>query len=133
MLTGLNHITVGVKNLNRSFNFYVNILGMKAHAKWSKGAYLTLGNFWFCLNLDESKPTENYTHIAFDILEKNFDKMKTNLENNNIKEWKKNSSEGRSIYILDPDSHKLEIHVGSLKSRLAIMNNKNFPNLEFFH
>jgi len=132
MLTGINHITVGVKDLDMSFDFYVDVLGMKAHAKWSKGAYLTLGNLWFCLNFDESKPTEDYTHIAFDILEKDFGKMKTNLKNNHIKEWKKNSSEGNSIYILDPDNHKLEIHVGTLESRLKTMNNENFPNLEFF-
>jgi len=132
MLIGLNHITVGVKDLDKSFTFYVNILGMKAHAKWSNGAYLTLGDLWFCLNLDNSKPTNDYTHIAFNILDENFQKMQRNLKKNKIEEWKKNSSEGNSIYILDPDNHKLEIHVGSLESRLKTMNNKNFPNLEFF-
>ncbi len=132
MLTRLNHITVGVKDLEKSFDFYANILGMKVHAKWSKGAYLTLGDLWFCLNLDESKPTKDYTHIAFDILEEDFKSMRKLLLENHAKEWQKNSSEGNSFYFLDPDGHKLEIHVGDLKSRLKTMKNENFPNLEFF-
>jgi hypothetical protein len=32
--------------------------------------------------------------------------------------WKQDRSEGASTYFLDPDGHKLEIHVGSLQSRL---------------
>jgi hypothetical protein len=58
--------------------------------------------------------------------------MKKHMVENNVKEWQKNRSEGNSIYILDPDGHKLEVHVGSLKSRLKTMTNEDFPNLEFF-
>ncbi len=86
MLQGLNHITIAVRDINKSFNFYVNILGLKPHAKWSKGAYLSLGNLWFCLNLDNSMPANDYSHIAFDIKEKDFEKMKNYLQKDDIKE-----------------------------------------------
>jgi catechol 2,3-dioxygenase-like lactoylglutathione lyase family enzyme len=132
MLTGLNHITLAVKDIDKSFDFYVKLLGMKAHAKWLKGAYLTLGDLWFCLNLDKSNPSKDYTHIAFSISKIAFANMKNNLIKHGIKEWKTNTSEGNSFYILDPDGHKLEIHVGDLKSRLKSMKNENFQNLEFF-
>ena len=33
--------------------------------------------------------------------------------------WRQNRSEGDSLYVLDPDAHKLELHVGTLASRLA--------------
>ena len=32
--------------------------------------------------------------------------------------WKDNRSEGDSLYFLDPDGHRLELHAGSLASRL---------------
>jgi len=41
MIHGLNHITIAVRDIDKSFDFYVNLLGMKPHAKWSKGAYHT--------------------------------------------------------------------------------------------
>ena len=34
--------------------------------------------------------------------------------------FKENTSPGKSLYFLDPDGHKLEIHVGDWQSRMAI-------------
>jgi len=36
----------GLNDINESFYFYTHILGFKAHAKWDKGAYFTLGYLW---------------------------------------------------------------------------------------
>jgi len=129
MLKGLNHITVAVNNLEESFTFYTTVLGMRAKAKWSMGAYLVLGDLWFCLNTDKSKPSCDYSHIAFDIKEEDFYEMKKNLEKNKVKFWKENSSEGNSLYILDPNNFKLEIHVGTLQSRLDSLKEKPFKDL----
>ena len=43
MLTGINHITLAVTDLDRSMEFYIDILGMKPHVRWDRGAYLTAG------------------------------------------------------------------------------------------
>jgi len=40
-----------------------------------------------------------------------------------------NKSEGQSLYILDTDGHKLEIHVGDLKSRLKSLKIRPYKNL----
>ncbi len=32
--------------------------------------------------------------------------------------WQENSTPGRSLYFLDPDGHKLEIHASNLRARI---------------
>jgi glutathione S-transferase fosA5 len=46
--------------------------------------------------------------------------------------WRKNSSEGGSTYFLDPNGHKLEIHVGSLETRLAHYSDNLFKGVRVF-
>jgi hypothetical protein len=52
VLRGLNHITIAVSDLERSLNFYANLLGMTPHIRWDKGAYsyrnLRLAGFSLC-------------------------------------------------------------------------------------
>lgn len=135
MISGLNHITLSVSDLEKSFNFYTKILGCQPIAKWKQGAYLLAGEFWLCLSVDEltfTNPNREYTHIAFSIPIQDFDKSKELLIEAGIKQWKENSSEGESIYILDPDNHKLELHVGDLWSRIAATKEQQFEAMEFF-
>ncbi|MFA0813530.1 fosfomycin resistance glutathione transferase [Microbulbifer epialgicus] len=134
MLKSLNHITIAVKNLEKSFEFYVELLGMKPHAKWTRGAYLSLDDLWFCLSVsvDKSSPSQDYTHIAFEIDIENINAMRERLQVNDVPEWKKNSSEGDSIYFLDPDGHKLEVHCGSLQTRLESLKVKPYEGLKLY-
>ncbi len=132
MLRGLNHITVAVRDLEKSFEFYVSVLGMKPHAKWARGAYLTLGDLWFCLSCDDSQSSNDNTHIAFEVSNDDYPKIKEKLLNAGVKQWKDNKSEGDSLYILDPDGHRLEVHVGSLQSRLESLKISSYDGLELF-
>lgn len=132
MLKGLNHITVAVNDLDKSFNFYVDLLGMKPHAKWNKGAYLTLGGLWFCLSLDDTYPCQDYSHIAFDVSASDFLQLKQKLLSAGIPQWKQNTSEGDSLYILDPNGFKLELHVGNLVERLESLQTKPYDGLQLF-
>ena len=118
MLTGINHITIAVSNLTRSLDFYCDILGLKLEVSWNRGAYLSINDFWVCLSVDRVSPAKDYSHICFDINHDNFNVFRKRIVSAKVKEWKDNSSEGESLYILDPDGHKLEVHVGSLRSRL---------------
>ena len=135
MISGVNHITLSVRNLEKSFDFYTTILGCQPIAKWKKGAYLLAGEFWLCLSVDEltlSHPSQEYTHIAFSVPIQDFDKSKERLIAAGVQQWKENSSEGESIYILDPDNHKLELHVGNLWSRIAATKDNPYEGMEFF-
>jgi len=102
---------------------------MKPHVRWDTGAYLSLGREWFCLSLDEVAPARDYSHIAFDVAEENFEAVAQRLRHESVVEWKQNKSEGASLYLLDPDGHKLEIHCGSLQSRLESLKSHPYPGL----
>lgn len=119
MITGTNHITFSVADLNSSIGFYRDLLGMKLHVFWDTGAYLTAGDTWLCLSVGRPRPADDYTHIAFSISEKEFLELRPRLQQAGVKVWKQNSSEGKSLYLLDPNGHRLELHCGSLATRLA--------------
>lgn len=132
MLTGLNHITIAVSNIDVSFVFYTQLLGFKPRVRWDAGVYLTLGDLWLCLSSDTAIPSQDYSHIAFDCEANHFNMITAQLRSANVIEWKKNTSEGDSLYFLDPDGHKLEIHCGNLQSRLESLKEKPYRGLVWF-
>ncbi|WP_341503935.1 fosfomycin resistance glutathione transferase [Gallaecimonas sp. GXIMD4217] len=132
MVTGLNHLTLQVRELDRSLDFYVTLLGMTPQVRWHGGAYLSAGPLWLCLSLGESRPSDDYSHIAFSVDAGNFEALAERLAANGIRHWQPNRSEGESLYILDPDGHKLEIHLGCLQSRLAALKEAPYPGLRWF-
>ena len=122
MIRGINHITLAVSDLDVSVRYYEEVLGFRLASRYDGGAYLEAGSDWLCLSLDKAaadQPRSDYTHIAFDVSEEDFDAFAESLRAANVPIWKQNRSEGQSIYFLDPDGHKLEVHVGSLQSRMA--------------
>jgi catechol 2,3-dioxygenase-like lactoylglutathione lyase family enzyme len=135
LLTGLNHLTLAVSDLDRSFAFYKDLLGFRPAAIWNTGAYLSLGELWLCLSLDskrEARQTPDYTHYAFDIAQEAFGSFRARLLEAGTVEWRSNKSEGDSFYFLDPDGHQLEAHVGSLASRLAECRAAPYAGMRFF-
>ncbi|MGI1680166.1 MAG: VOC family protein [Cellvibrionaceae bacterium] len=129
MLTGLNHITLAVRDIERSLEFYCRVLGFVGRVKWKTGAYLTLEDVWLCLSLDDHGSSEDYSHIAFSVEDGKFSRLAEKIAKENIPEWKSNVSEGASLYILDPDQHKLELHSGSLESRLESLKSKPYDEM----
>lgn len=75
MLTGLNHLTLAVTDLDRSLAFYRELLGLRVDATWDAGAYLSLPGLWLCLSLDPQRREESaadYTHYAFSLSASDF-------------------------------------------------------------
>lgn len=117
---GLNHLTLAVTDLERSLGFYRDLLGMSVRAHWSEGAYLKAGSLWLCLSVDQKAADAvrcDYTHIAFDVAPTDFPALCRSVQEA-APVWKENRSEGHSLYVLDPDGHRIELHVGDLASRL---------------
>ena len=118
---GLNHLTLAVGDLDTSIAFYRDLLGFALRARWDDGAYLEAGSLWLCLSRDDhvtGSPDATYTHYAFDVAPHDFEPLARRIRVR-APIWKDNRSEGQSLYFLDPDGHKLELHCGTLASRLA--------------
>jgi glutathione S-transferase fosA5 len=124
VISSINHITLSVRNLETSFDFYTRLLGLRPVARWYKGAYLEAGRNWVCLTLDldaRSKCLPEYTHTAFTVSSDDFPLMVDRLRQIGAICWQENRSPGQSYYFLDPDGHKLEIHTSTLTDRIQAM------------
>ena len=135
MLSGLNHLTLAVVDLQRSLHFYHELLRLQLEATWDNGAYLSLPGLWLCLSLDPLRdpvPVVDYTHYAFSTHARDFDALVERLRGAGVQEWRDNRSEGASYYFLDPDGHKLEVHVGDLASRLRACRDKPYAGMKFY-
>ena len=133
-ITGLNHITLAVSDLDRAVTFYRDVLGCDLRARWREGAYLEAGSLWLCLSHDvqaHPSPRPDYTHVAFAVPVENYAALRARLLAA-CPIWKDNASEGASTYFLDPDGHQLEIHVGTLESRLRYYRDHPEKGVELF-
>lgn len=121
-IRGVNHVTLVVTELSRSIAFYVETLGFRLRARWKRGAYLD-GPVWLCLELGTAVARPDDSHIAFTV---------DAIADVAATKWKDNTSEGASLYLLDPDGHKLEVHVGDLETRLNACRERPYDGMEFF-
>ena len=127
MITGLNHITLAIRHMETSFSFYKDVLGFTPLCQWEGSAYFIAGVpenpgcVWFCLDLDRPGtrvPSSCPSHIAFSVDAEHFQGMSAQILASGAPLWKENTSPGESLYFLDPDNHKLEIHAGNWQERL---------------
>ncbi|MEN9406353.1 MAG: hypothetical protein RLZ12_637 [Bacillota bacterium] len=137
MITDINHINLSVKDLDISFKFYREVLGFKPIVKWHQGAYFVLeSGFWFCLNNEhhDRKPSPCYTHVAFTVKDEDFESIASHIIKSGVTIFKENTSPDKSLYFLDPDGHKLEIHVGNPMRRVQAKKQKigQWKDVEWF-
>ncbi len=121
MITGVNHLTFSVRDLEESVGFYTEALGFRIVARWPAGVYLLAGDAWVVLIPDPSArdgALPEYTHAAFTVSVEDFGVISSRIEQSGAKIWQENQTEGDSLYFLDPDGHKLEIHASNLESRI---------------
>ena len=134
-IVGINHITLSIKDVAESFAFYTQVLGFRSVARWPKGAYLLAGDLWVALVLDErvrAAALPEYTHIAFTVAQADFAALSERIVDAGAPIWQPNRTEGDSLYFLDPNGHKLEIHASNLEARLRAARESPWAGLEFF-
>lgn len=136
MIGGVNHVTFGVRDLETSLGFYVSVLGMREVTRWDTGSYLLAGENWVALIPDEAaapEPDAGYTHVAFSVKPEDFPKLSERADESEVQFRQENTSEGESLYPLDPDGHRLEIRTSGLLSRLAADRENPPSGMKFFH
>ncbi|EAD9710271.1 FosX/FosE/FosI family fosfomycin resistance thiol transferase [Listeria monocytogenes] len=128
MISGLSHITLIVKDLNKTTAFLQNIFnaeeiyssGDKTFSL-SKEKFFLIAGLWICIMEGDSLQERTYNHIAFQIQSEEVDEYTERIKALGVEmkpERPRVEGEGRSIYFYDFDNHLFELHAGTLEERL---------------
>ncbi|EEO6605160.1 TPA: fosfomycin resistance hydrolase FosX [Listeria monocytogenes] len=128
MISGLSHITLIVKDLNKTTAFLQNIFnaeeiyssGDKTFSL-SKEKFFLIAGLWICIMEGDSLQERTYNHIAFQIQSEEVDEYTELIKALGVEmkpERPRVQGEGRSIYFYDFDNHLFELHAGTLEERL---------------
>ncbi|EAE2642546.1 FosX/FosE/FosI family fosfomycin resistance thiol transferase [Listeria monocytogenes] len=128
MISELSHITLIVKDLNKTTAFLQNIFnaeeiyssGDKTFSL-SKEKFFLIAGLWICIMEGDSLQERTYNHIAFQIQSEEVDEYTERIKALGVEmkpERPRVQGEGRSIYFYDFDNHLFELHAGTLEERL---------------
>ena len=130
MVESISHITIIVKDVRRTAEFFRAIFNAKEVYDSSKMNFSTsyekffiIGGTWIVAMEGEPVSERSYNHIAFKVPEAEFDEyvLKVKQLGVEIKAGRKrDEGESRSIYFYDYDNHLFELHTGTLAERLTL-------------
>ena len=127
MIKGISHITIIVKNLEKTSKLLCEGLGAKEiydsndqNFSISREKFFLIGGIWFAAM--EGEPLEkSYRHIAFQIEKTDIEDYKRRLfalGATIVPSRSRVEGEGNSLYFYDYDNNLFELHSGTLEDRL---------------
>ncbi|ECC2756058.1 FosX/FosE/FosI family fosfomycin resistance thiol transferase [Listeria monocytogenes serotype 1/2a] len=128
MISGLSHITLIVKDLNKTTTFLREIFNAEEiyssgdqTFSLSKEKFFLIAGLWICIMEGDSLQEQTYNHIAFRIQSEEVDEYIERIKSLGVEikpERPRVQGEGNSIYFYDFDNHLFELHTGTLEERL---------------
>jgi catechol 2,3-dioxygenase-like lactoylglutathione lyase family enzyme len=116
---GVLHFTIPVKDLDRSEQFYKEILGMQRVRRNNHMVFMQSGDDNFVLTfsenpIDPNREDKHDIHSAFRVTAEEYDRAKKFLADKGIaiikeEDRRKGTFQGRSAYFHDPDRNVIEI------------------------
>ena len=132
MIEGLSHITLVVKDIDKTSMIITQVFGGKQTYNSgnktfsiSKERFFDINGLWFVLMEGKELPEKSYNHIAFKVkagdlagYEKKVKSLGLEIKDSRPR----NPKEGESLYFYDYDNHLFELHTGTLDERLEFYN-----------
>ena len=128
MIKTLSHITITVRNVERTGKFLQTVFDAKEvydssekNFSLSYEKFFVIGDIWIAVMEGEPLHKRSYNHVAFKVSDSEFDEYVSRIKNLGLDikpDRNRISGEARSIYFYDYDNHLFELHTGTLDERL---------------
>ncbi len=127
MVQGISHITIMVRDLDKTSRLLCEGLGAKEvydsqdkNYSISREKFFLLGGIWL-VAMEGENSEKSYRHVAFQVEKRNLTVYKnrlTELGASIVPSRSRVEGEGASVYFYDYDNNLFELHAGSLEERL---------------
>src|SRR5215469_4696851 len=110
--TGIDHVVLHVKDVQRSKKFYTEVLGMTAYREDDGQVFLYAGRQGVALFRKEGGTPltagNDLNHLALNVASGSYESLKAELEKHGVAVTGR-PGEDRCIYFRDPDGHRLQL------------------------
>ena len=114
---GLDHVAIGVEDVERSARFYRDVLGFeRAHDAWDVPVVMAANGTGVAIFDKElhpgdgdGQPDVRILHIAFRVDRDGFERAQAELADQGLEPRFSDHGISHSIYLTDPDGHQLEL------------------------
>jgi len=115
---GLDHVAIGVADVERSRRFYADVLGFeRAHEAWDRPVVMAAGESGVAIFdrhgepavYGDAPPPARILHIAFRVDREGLERARAELAERGLEVEFSDHEISHSIYFTDPDGHRLEL------------------------